>query len=288
MQVSGKTSIYGLVGDPVDHSMSPVMQNAAFHSAHIDAVYVTFQVKSPDLGHAVEGLRVLGVKGFNVTTPHKVAVMRYLGRLDGTAEQVGSVNTVKNVRETLVGYSTDGIGAVNAAEEISSLRGKSTLILGAGATARAVAYAFAPKVRSLRILNRTTSRAEDLKRKLLRKYKVEVSSGRLTQLELEKSIGGADIIVNATSMGMEGKENFPVTRLRFKREQLVFEIVYRPLETTLLKKAKTDGAKTLNGLDMLVHQGASSFELWTGKKANLNEMKQAITQKLMVVSREDR
>ncbi|HYW01795.1 MAG TPA: hypothetical protein VE862_10005, partial [Candidatus Acidoferrum sp.] len=140
------------MGDPVDHSMSPIIQNAAFISANIDAVYVAFPVRASRLEPAVEGLRVLGIKGFNVTTPHKVAIMKYLDRLDPDAAKIESVNTVTSKNGILSGYSTDGIGAVRAVEEVCQLKGRSVVIFGAGGAGKAIVYAFGPRVGSLQIL----------------------------------------------------------------------------------------------------------------------------------------
>jgi shikimate dehydrogenase len=283
-QVSGKTNVYGLIGDPVDHSLSPLIQNTAFHSSNIDAVYVAFPVRASALKSAVQGLLTLGVKGFNVTTPHKVAITKYLDRLDQYAAQIGSVNTVTNKNGALLGYSTDGIGAVRAVEEVSRLDEKNVLILGAGGAGKAIAFAFAPKVGSLKILNRTVSRARDLERRLRKSFQVDVRCGKLTELKIKDLVIDADIVVNASALGMEGNKELPIRGEWLGPRQLVFEIVYRPIETRLIKQAKQAGAKTLTGLDMLVHQGACSFELWTGKKAPVGKMRQAIFQHLMAMS----
>jgi shikimate dehydrogenase len=276
--------VYGVIGDPVDHSMSPIIQNAAFISANIDAVYVAFPVSASRLKPTVIGLRALDVKGFNVTTPHKVAIMKYLDKLDADAAKIGSVNTVTNKNGILSGYSTDGVGAVRAVEEVCQLKGRSVVIFGAGGAGKAIAYAFGPRVGSLQILNRTFSKARDLERRVRKSFQVDVSCGRFTESNIKEFVINADIIVNASALGMEGNKQLPVKREWLSPKQLIFEIVYRPIETQLLKRAKQIGAKTVTGLDMLVHQGAYSFELWTGKKAPVGKMRQAVFQHLTAFS----
>ncbi len=264
--------------------MSPIIQNAAFTSANIDAVYVAFPVRASRLKPTVIGLRALDIKGFNVTTPHKVAIMKYLDRLDPDAAKIGSVNTVTNMKGVLSGYSTDGIGAVRAVEEVCQLRGRSVVIFGAGGAGKAIAHAFGPRVGSLHILNRTFSKARDLERRVKKSFQVDVSCGRFTESKIKEFVINADIIVNASALGMEGNKQLPVKREWLSPKQLIFEIVYRPIETQFLKRAKQVGAKTVTGLDMLVHQGAYSFELWTGKKAPVGKMRQAVFQYLTALS----
>lgn len=283
--ISGKSLVYGLIGDPVDHSLSPVIQNVAFGSLGIDAVYVPFKVRQSDLRSAIQGLRALRVRGFNVTAPHKVNVIRYLDKVDRTAAEIGSVNTVLNENGALHGYNTDGLGALKALEEAGAqLEGKSVLLFGAGGASRAIAYTFAPRVRAIRLVNRTLSKAKHLARRLRRRFNIEIASAAPSSESLNDFVQKADVIVNASSMGMDGKTDPPVEAQWLRQDQWVFDIVYRPLETKLLKLAGLAGAKTISGLDMLLNQGACSLELWTGREAPVLEMRHAIAQKLLAMA----
>lgn len=285
--ISGKTTVYGVIGDPVDHSLSPLIQNTALHSTGLDAVYVAFHVKAPALKSAIQGLRTLEVKGFNVTLPHKIRVLRFLDSIDLTAAEIGSVNTVTNQNGSLCGYNTDGLGALKALEEAGQrLEGQSVLLLGAGGASRAIAHAFAPHVSSMVIVNRTLSKAKQLGRRLRRKFKIEIAAASLSSRMLKKLVQEADTVVNASSMGMDGKSEPPIEEDWLRKGQCVFDIVYKPVETRLLRLAGHVGARTVNGLDLLVDQGACSFEIWTGRQAPIREMRSALAQKLSAVTHE--
>jgi len=265
--------------------MSPIIQNAALRSAAIDAVYVPFRVKKSELKNAIQGLRSLSVKGFNVTAPHKVKIIQYLNRLDSTAEEIGSVNTVLNKNGSLRGYSTDGSGALKALEEVCApLEGQSLLIFGAGGASRAIAHTLTPRVKSLRLVNRTLTHAKQLERRLRQRFRTAITSTALSGRNLRHLVEEADVIINATSMGMRRKDDLPIGEGWLRKDQWIFDIVYDPLETNLLKLAGQAGAKTVSGLDMLLNQGAASFELWTGRKAPVLEMRRAIAGKLLVTT----
>lgn len=279
---SGGCEIYGIIGDPIDHSMSPAIQNAAFQSAHMSAVYIPFCVKKSDLKNAVEGMRALGVKGFNVTSPHKVEVIRYLDKLDLSADEIGSVNTVVNKAGSLCGYNTDGIGALKTLEEAGArLNDRSILLFGAGGASRALAYTFASRARTIRIVNRTLRKANDLQRRLQKKFKVDVAVAAPSSRLIKNFVEEADIVVNASSMGQNGCDP-PIQQNWLHRSQFVLDIVYRPIETRLLKIAQSAGATTIDGLHMLVNQGACSFEIWTGRRAPVAVMHDAVRQKMLV------
>ena len=273
------SAVYALIGDPVDHSMSPVIQNIAFRSAGVDAVYVPFRVKQSALRSSIKGLRALGVSGFNVTTPHKVTVIPHLDKVEKLATEIGSVNTVTNDGGKLCGYNTDGIGALNALKEASvSPDGKSILIFGAGGASRAVAHTLAPYASSIRIVNRRIAKAKQLSLRLRRRHNVDVQCAALSSKLLQSFVERASVIINASSMGMDAKANPPIKAEWLHADQCVFDIVYRPPQTKLLELASQAGATTVSGLDMLVNQGACTFELWTGKKAPIAEMRHAIDQ----------
>ena len=282
--ISGRSSVYGLIGDPVDHSLSPAIQNAAFQSASLDAVYVAWHVQRSGLRSAVQGLRALGVLGFNVTTPHKTVIARHLDRLDNLASRVQSVNTVKNERGRLTGFNTDGMGAINALEEAgASLNQRPILLIGAGGAGRAIAYALAEKGCKFTFMNRTISKARLVAKSIRSQFKIHVAIAPLSRKNLQQLLAEAEIIINASSMGMNGKSNLPIKPTWLRPEHYMFDLVYRPLQTTLLQYASLAGARTITGLDMLVNQGACSFSLWTGRKAPLVEMRQAIGQRLAAI-----
>ncbi len=272
--------MYGLIGDPVDHSISPIIQNAAFRKTRLDAVYVTFQVKSRNLRPAVTSVKTLGIRGFNVTIPHKIRIMQYCDTLDKEASDIGSVNTIVNRKGSLKGFNTDGRGALQSVGR-ERLRGSSVLLLGAGGAARAIAHTFAPEVRRISIVNRTISNAQQLKRALRRRYQCQVSSAPLTEAKMKELVGDAELIVNASSMGMNGKNDPPIRRAWLNPSQTVLDIVYVPPTTTLLRSAQRAGAKRISGLEMLLNQGAISFKLWTGKRAPITEMRRALSQEIL-------
>ena len=289
LSISGSTQVYALIGEPVDHSLSPAIQNAAFRSAGLDAVYVAFPVPAPNLKTAVQGLRSLKVRGFNVTSPHKLAMLRRIDKVETEAAEIGSINTVKNDDGTLTGFNTDGVGALNAMEEAGiSPNGRTVLLIGAGGAGRAIAYALATRDCSLKLANRTISRAQRLAKSLRSKFNVNAEPVALSRRPLRDSIKEADIILNASSMGMDAKNNPPVDRGWIGGNHCVFDIVYRPIETKLLRDASASGARTINGLKMLVNQGACSFTLWTGKKAPIREMHHAVGEKLTVENASNR
>jgi len=272
--------VYGLIGDPVDHSISPIIQNAAFRRTGLDAIYVTFQVKKRDLNAAVIGGLALDIRGFNVTIPHKIRITRYLDTLDQEASNIGSVNTVVNHKGSLKGFNTDSVGALKTVKN-ERLRGASVLLLGAGGAARAIGHAFAPEVKQMRIVNRTISNARELERALLRKYQCKVFSSSLSKRKMKEFVESADLIVNASSMGMKGKHDPPIRRGWLHPSHTVFDIVYDPPLTTLLRNARSAGAQRVDGLEMLLNQGAASFELWTGKSAPIMEMRRALFHGMM-------
>jgi len=284
LKISGKTRVCAVIGEPVEHSLSPCFQNAAFQHLGLDFVYVAFTVKAEELRDAIAGVRSLGFHGLNVTMPHKIRVIQYLDELDENARKVGSVNTILNRNGRLIGYTTDGIGALNALKYNGiNPSGKKIVILGAGGASRSVSSVLAKEAKELVILNRTVTRAEKLVsdlRSFIGEH-TKIRSGGLTEENLRKELGDADILVNATPVGMRPMEDeMPVAEDHLHPNLVVFDLVYNPIETKLLRKARLIGAKTLNGLNMLIHQGAASFEIWTGVKAPINVMMKAAEEEL--------
>ena len=277
--ISGKTMVCGIIGDPIEHTMSPAMHNAAFKILGLDDVYIPFKVKGLELKKAIEGIRGLNIRGLNVTIPHKVAVMQFLDRIDPLAEKIGAVNTIVNDDGILSGYNTDATGFLQTLHDKDIEPGdKKVLMLGAGGAARAIGNILAGEKAHLTILNRRQelSWAEDLSKRLTIHYGTEVRAGELTSENLKRAMGGADILVNATSLGMiPDDDGTPVPAELLNANLTVFDVVYNPLQTRLLREAKTAGAGTISGLEMLVWQGAIAFEKWTGTKAPVEVMRQS-------------
>lgn len=254
-----------MIGDPVEHSLSAPMHNAAFEYLNLDYVYVPFQVKKAHLRAAINGARSLGINGLNVTIPHKTEVLNYLDVLDGAAELIGAVNTIKFDEKGSKGYNTDGLGAVKSIEEVTSIKDKKILIIGAGGASRAISFQIILNgARSVVIANRTPEKALLLKADLQEKLEVDVGCVGLDGLKEE--IQDADILINTTPIGMYPNINQkPLVTSKMIPERLVVnDIIYNPQETGLLKEAGKAGAKTVSGVKMLIYQGIESFKIWTG------------------------
>jgi shikimate dehydrogenase len=275
MNISGRTKICALIGDPVEHTMSPAMHNAAFKKTGLDYLYIPLRVSMAQLPQAIAGLKALNVAGFNVTIPHKVAVIPLLDSLDPLAEKIRAVNTVVNDNGKLRGYNTDAEGFYRVLLENGfSPQGRNVVLLGAGGAARAIAYILAEKGARLTVLNRQQEIdwAESIARFIHDDLRKEVKVFELG--DIAKALPGADLLVNATSVGMSpADEVSPVPAGLLKGVPAVFDIVYNPLKTKLLKEAADAGALTLSGLDMLAWQGALAFEKWTGKAAPVDLMR---------------
>lgn len=260
-----KTGLFGIIGHPVAHSMSPAMHNAAFRALGLNAVYLAFDVT--DLDAALSGVRGLGIKGVSITIPHKEAVLRFLDEIDPVAQRIGAVNTIVNRSGRLSGINTDCTGALSAIEEVTSLRGRKVLVLGAGGAARAVCAGLADRGAAVHVANRTPERARAL-----------AEAFNLTWSGLER-LGDieADILINTTSIGMGPDYNeTPMEKGFLGSFEVVMDIVYSPLKTRLLKEAGDAGCKTINGLNMLLYQAEAQFEFWTGQKAPRDAMKGAL------------
>lgn len=256
-----------LIGDPVEHSISPIIHNEAFRKLGLNYVYLAFRVTSDSLEHAVKGLKVLGASGFNVTIPHKSAIIKYLDEVDREAMFIGAVNTVVNEYGKLVGYNTDVVGVINTFKSLNiSLSGTSATILGAGGASRAVLYALASNGSSeVYIINRTYERALSLAEEFSIKFpNVVFRPMSLTVDNLRAAIGRTHILINTTSVGMYPNVNESLIPPELLKDDLiVFDVVYNPVETKLLRDAKLRGATTIDGVHMLVHQAAAAFKLWT-------------------------
>ena len=280
--VDAETKVIGLIGHPVGHSFSPIMHNAAFKDKGLNYVYVAFDVLPENLKYVIDGAKALGIVGFNVTIPHKIKIMKYLDEIDKDAKLIGAVNTIKIEEGKAIGYNTDGIGARKALEEeIGKVKDKNIVIFGAGGAARAVAFELA-KDNNITIANRTVEKAEalakEISEKLNKKFGEEV---KFSGLDID--LDGIDIIINATPIGMYPNVDVePIVKAEKLREDMVvMDLIYNPLETVLLKEAKKVNAKTINGLGMLIYQGAVAFKIWTGVEPNIEVMKNAIIDKII-------
>ena len=272
--ISGKTRVCGLIDDPIEHALSPGMHNAAFKKLGLDYVYVPFKVKQENLKEAIAGLRALNVRGFNITIPHKMAVIPFLDRIDPIAGKIGAVNTVVNDGGTFSGYYIDDSGFLQSwLEEGIEPKGKRIVILGAGGSAKAIAFILAERGAHLVILNRHSERAQELASRI----SPDVRAGALTAENLAENLKEAGIIINTTSVGMvPDTDATPVPSQLLSSKLVVVDIVYNPIETRLLKEVKAAGARTIDGVAMLVWQGAQGFEKWTGVKAPVAVMREEV------------
>ncbi len=276
MKIKGSTNIVGLIGHPVEHSFSPPMHNAAFDALNMDCAYVAFDVNPNDLKSAIEGAESLNIKGFNVTIPHKVDVMQYLDELDEVARLIGAVNTIdfKNLK----GYNTDGIGAVKAIEEVTSIKNKNVVVAGAGGASRAISFYIAKYgAESLTILNRNEAKAESLASDVSDSGLIgEVASDSINAIG--NYMESADVLIDTTPLGMHPNINDePIVKADMMDEDLVvFDAVYNPNETVLIKEVIKANAKPVYGIKMLLYQGAESFKIWTGKTAPVDVMEKAL------------
>jgi shikimate dehydrogenase len=283
--ITGKTSLVGIMGWPVSHSLSPVMHNAAFAQLGLDWAYVPLPVRPENVEQALKGLAVLGFLGANVTIPHKQAVMRYMDELSDAAQITGAVNTIHLHNGKFWGYNTDAIGFLNSLIQAGCHpHGLRVAVLGAGGAARAVVFALARAgADSIVVLNRTAERGAFLVDDLATAFPESMLNfGLLTQESLEVLSDRIDLVVNSTSVGMypyiedsPWPEDVPMLA-----QTTYCDLVYTPLETRFLAQARAAGAKTIDGLGMLIHQGAFAFEKWTGHPAPVEIMRAACLSKL--------
>lgn len=282
MQINGHTGFTGLLGSPVAHSISPMMHNEAFRLLNLNYVYLCFDVGAEDLKTAVEGLKTLGVLGFNCTMPDKNRMCELADKLSPAAEIMGSVNTVLNENGVLTGYNTDGIGYMRSVKDAGyDIIGKNMTLLGAGGCATAIAtQAALDGVSEIRIFSRKSrfwDRACHLTDTLNKKTNSKVSLYEFQdESALKQSLDTSDILTNATSVGMApdiGKTPIPDTSL-FHEGLIVSDAIYNPRETLLLKQAKECGCKIFNGMYMLLYQGAEAFRIWTGQEMPVEAIKE--------------
>ncbi|WP_079509824.1 shikimate dehydrogenase [Mesobacillus jeotgali] len=271
--------LFGVIGDPISHSMSPAMHNDLFGFYGIDAAYLPFHVSKENLEAAVKGLKALEASGFNVTIPHKTDIMAYLDKIDPLAEAIGAVNTVKNENGFLTGYNTDGPGFVKGLETIDAdLGSRSALIIGAGGASRAIFFSMAQAgISRIDLYNRTYDKAEEL----IRSCPFNVESKVLNRETAEKTLNEYQLVIQTTSIGMvPDTGSLPLSPENISQDAIVSDIIYNPLQTTFLKAASKRGAAIQNGIEMFVFQGALAFEKWTGIFPDTERMKTNVLRNL--------
>ncbi|MEK4564482.1 shikimate dehydrogenase [Alkalihalobacillus sp. FSL R5-0424] len=272
--------VFGLLGSPVGHSMSPVMHKTAYKRMNLEATYEAFDVAPDQLENAVKGIRALGISGCNVTIPHKVEVMKYLDEIDEEARQIGAVNTIVNVDGYLKGFNTDGRGYIQSLLTVAqNLLDQSILVIGAGGAARAVIAALAAhQPHKIVIANRTEEKAQTLA-DMFSDTKTSVQASTISKVE--EQLEDFSIIINTTSVGMSPHvSDQPISLENLAAGSIVSDLIYNPLETTLLKEAKEKKAHTLNGVGMFVQQGALSIEHWTGHYPDVLPMQEVVLDQL--------
>ncbi len=280
-KLTGHTRIVGVIGDPVAHSRSPQMHNAAFAKAGLDYVYVPFHVRPDDLAAAIAGFKAINVVGINVTLPHKQAVIPFLTSISREAELIGAVNTLTFVEGDIHGDNTDAPGVLQALEEDENTSGtpvgENVVVLGAGGAARAVVVALALRgVAAITIANRTVEKAVSLATEMDQKTGVSMQGMGLTDERLPLSVRESKLLVNTATISMDVTQPLLISADWLQPNTIVYDIVYTPPVTPLMQAATERGCQTLGGIGMLVHQGAIAFEKWTGVAPCTETMRQAL------------
>ena len=280
-KVKSTTSIYGIFGHPVAHSLSPVMHNNAFSELDLDCVYVAFDILPTKIGEAVSGIRALGISGINVTIPHKETIIPMLDEISSDALLVGAVNTVSNVDRKLVGFNTDVGGLLRALKEELDYtpEGTKAFLVGAGGAARAAIVALCKNyVSEIILVNRTLPKAQLLAEEFKDHFpKVEFTPVKLDDEEsINKALPGSDIVINASSAGMKDNDPLDLPLYLLPKHAGVYDLVYDPKETQLIRDAKKLGIPAFSGHSMLLYQGVEAFEIWTGLGAPVEIMKRAL------------
>jgi shikimate dehydrogenase len=265
---------YAVIGDPIDHTLSPNIHNAAFKKLEMDATYIAYKIAKGELAEGIESLKKIKISGFNVTIPHKVEITRYLDKMDQNCSVIGASNTVAYENGELKGYNTDLEGFLEPIKKRDiKMENSKVLLLGAGGAARAIVTAFRKeKCNQITIANRTSENAKELS-EFSEKIGIDVQTIPLD--EINESKNKFDFIINATSIGLKN-ESTPISKKILSSDVVVYDIVYRPMNTDLIKVAKESGAIVIYGYEMLLEQAIRSFEIWHGIKAPYDVMKKAL------------
>ncbi len=280
LEIDGNTKIYGIFGWPISHTASPAMHNAAFKYLGINSIYVPFYVTPENIKKAINSIIPMGISGVNVTVPYKEIAFKLVDEVSREARLIGAVNTIVVKGDTLIGHNTDAQGFLKSIRHdgrIDPYR-KDVLLLGSGGAARAVAIQLALKdVKSMVIANRTLSRAKRLAFYIKRYFpKIEIAPISLKNEAVNNALERADILINTTSCGMKKADPLLVNQSLLRGDIVVYDLIYKPKETKLLKEARRRGSRAVNGFGMLLYQGAAAFEIWTGKKAPIEVMRKAL------------
>ena len=276
MNINTQTQLCGVIGNPVEHSLSPAIHNAAFQHLSLNFVYLAFQVE--DIEQAIAGIRALGnVRGLSVTIPHKVSSMPHLHHIDPTAQHIGAINTIVKSQGLLTGYNTDALGALRAIKEQTiTLKDTHVLLVGSGGAARAIAFGLAIDggVSQLTIVGIDEGERHQLVNDVRSRTSVTVQEGDLSQTSLEPVMAQAHLLIHCTPIGMHPKVDAScIPRELFDSHLAVMDIVYNPLETQLLRDAAQAGCQTIPGIDMFLYQAVAQFELWTNQPAPVDVMR---------------
>ena len=265
---------FAVIGDPIDHSLSPNIHSAAFRELNLDESYIAYRIPKGELEEGIQGLKKIKITGFNVTIPHKIEMMKYLDKIDESCSIIGAVNTVSNEDGMLKGYNTDMDGFLDAFKKKDlTIKNSKVLLLGAGGAARAIVAAFAKeKAKQIKIANRTIEKAEKLSEFSI---KLGLESEPTNIEKIKNSVGDYDIIVNSTSLGLQNEPS-PISFDGINEETIVYDIVYMPMNTNFIKDAKKKGAKIIFGYEMLLGQATRAFEIWHEMKAPYSAMKRAL------------
>ncbi|MGQ9693789.1 MAG: shikimate dehydrogenase [Thermodesulfobacteriota bacterium] len=270
--IDAHTHLYGIIGNPVKHSLSPIIHNRIFSRLGINAVYLAFEVNN--LKKAIEGMRGLGISGMSVTIPFKTEIIPFLDELDELTKQIQAVNTLQNKGGKILGFNTDWLGAIQSLKEKSDLQDKKALLLGAGGAARAIAFGLKKEGCEIFIFNRSQEKGEKLAKELRATY--------LRKFPTIKEIN-PEIVINATSVGMvphEDQSPYPINLLQ--EGMVVMDIVYHPRQTKLLREAEARGCQTVEGIEMLARQAAAQTEIWTGHKPDIAYIKEDLQKALRI------
>lgn len=282
IDLSGKTRIVTLIGNPVEHSMSPKMHTAAFKKIGMDAIYIATKVEGDKVEDAVKGIRALNFLGANVTIPHKVATMEFVDEVNPIARDIGAINTIINEGGYLRATNTDGLGFMRSLKEANiSLKNERVVMMGAGGVARAIAFVLLSEIKELLLTDIKKEVAKKLLSKLQNSFGDKVIYFENTKKELKQAVEGARALLNCTPVGMAPQsDKTPAPSEYLRSDLIVFDAVYNPLETLLIKNAKALGAPTITGVKMFLYQGVEAFERWTKKKAPADLMEQMIIEGL--------
>lgn len=282
MELSGKTKAVILIGNPVEHSMSPKMHSNAFKEVGINAIYIATKVEKNNVKAAVESITALNFLGANVTIPHKVAVMKFVDEIDPIARDIGAVNTIVNREGKLFATNTDGLGFMRSMKQAGiKLKGMNCVMVGAGGVARAISFNLLQEINHLKITDIKKKVIDGLVSNLQQRYSNKVSSFNPSKNVLKTELKKADLLLNCTPIGMFPKhEESPVPKEFLRNDLVVFDAIYNPIETLLIKNAKEEGAKAIGGSKMFLYQGVEAFELWTNKKAPIKLMEKIINENL--------